>query len=145
MQNFLTAILLLCQLSLTPVDRRRFLSSVAEEEGTCNLGKNLPYEVFVDEVLCFDALLDNLLQIPALTVFHDDVNFEVSLVNAPVVVAHNVRMIQVSENIDFSDNLLLFLLVHLSVVKFFPDKNSTITYPPNFAHIAKASYDRFEY
>ena len=138
-EDLLDAILWLRWFSFTSVDWRRFLSSMAEGEGTGDLCQNLPYEFLAYEVIGLDAPFDYLLQVPALTVFHDDVDFEIALIDAPVVVAYDVRVVQISQYVDFRDDLLLFFLVHLSIVKLLPDEDPTITYTPNFTDIAKAT------
>ena len=50
-------------------------------------------------------------------------------------------MLQISQYIDFGDDLLFLFLVHLAVVEFFPDKDAPIAHPANLAHSTKTTYD----
>ena len=67
-------------------------------------------------LFCAKAALDHLLQIAFLTVLHDDVELEVALVNATIVVANDVRVLQVSQDIDLRNDLLFLFIVHLAIV-----------------------------
>ena len=62
------------------------------------LAKDLPDEIFANR-LPTTALLapfDHLLEVTLRTVLHDDEYFEIFLVNTPIVVPHNIGMVQVS-------------------------------------------------
>ena len=48
------------------------------------------------------------------------------MVDHSIVVLDNVRVRQVSENVDFSDQLLFLSTGHVGVVHFFPDKGFII-------------------
>jgi hypothetical protein len=74
-----------------------------------------------------------------LTVLHYNVNFEGLLVNISIVIPHNVRVLQLTEDVDLSHNLLLLLLVHASVVEFLPDHDSSIMFAPNFSYSSEAT------
>ena len=74
-----------------------------------------------------------------MAVLHDDVDSEVALVDAPIVVADDVRVVQISQNVDFGNDLLLLFLSHLAIVQFLPDENASITYPSDLAHIAETT------
>ena len=67
---------------------------MTEIKSTNNLRKNLPYEFLTDKVICLNTTLDNLLEITTLTVLHDDIDSEVSLVYDSVIVANDMRMLK---------------------------------------------------
>lgn len=95
-------------------------------EPTHNLRENLPNKVFAKLFLVFDTASHDLLQIPSCTVLHDDVDHLVFLVDKAVVILDNVFVLQFAQNIDFCHNLRLFLLVHLPVVHFLPNKDLAV-------------------
>ena len=104
------------------VDLRCFLSSVAEIKSAYNLRENFPNKFFAYKVVTLKALANNFLEVSALTILHDYENLHISFINDAVVVANNVWVPQLSQNVHFRNNLLLFFLVHFSIVEFFPHK-----------------------
>lgn len=42
------------------------------------------------------------------------------------MIPHDVRMVEVSKDVHLVDQLLLFLISHSAVVKFFPDEDSVV-------------------
>jgi len=70
-----------------------------------NLCENFPNKVFVYGVTLLDTATNDLLQVPSLAVLHNDVNFQVLLVNEAVVVLHYVGVLKFAQNVDFCDNL----------------------------------------
>ena len=96
-QDFLRTALLLnvlrLILKLAPVDRRRLRPAMAEVKARDDLGQDFPDEVLLDVFVGAEAALDDLLKVSAAAIFHDDVEFEVALVDASVVVAHNVGVL----------------------------------------------------
>ena len=65
-------------------------SSVTEIKCVNNLTEDLPNKFFVDTVLSLLTFFYELLQVSLRTILHYDVNFEIFLVDAPVVVPHNI-------------------------------------------------------
>ena len=55
-----------------------------------------------------------------LTVFHYNVNSAIVSLNDPIVILHDARMVQFSEQINFGDQHLFFSIAHVSVVKLLP-------------------------
>ena len=104
-QNTLLFVLIRLRTSvgLSSVDWRRFSPPVTEVKRIDELAEDLPYELFADGLAtaALLALLDHLLEVALLAVLHDNVDFEIFLVDAPVVIPHYVGVVQVSENVDF--------------------------------------------
>jgi hypothetical protein len=73
-------------------------------------------------------------------VLHDYIDFEVGLVDVAVIVAHDVLMLQVSEDVDFCYYLLLLLLIHLAVVQLFGDHDAAICLPLDFSDSAETTF-----
>jgi hypothetical protein len=113
---------------------------VAEIESTHDLRKNFPNELLANIIISLDAAFDYLLQVTTLAILHYYVYLKVALVHYSVIIAHDVWVLQFPQNIDFRDNLLFFLFVHLSVVQFFPYKHLAIRLAFNFAYNAKTTY-----
>lgn len=103
------------------VDLSQVGASVAIIQSRNDLAKDLPDEVFVYGVLLLDALADDLLEVPVLAVLHYDVDFQILFVDEVVQVLHNSRVLKFAQNVDLSDNLLLFLFIHPPVVQLLPD------------------------
>ena len=118
------------------------MPSVAERERTGNLCEHFPDEVFTDVFLRRDTLLDDFRQIPALTVLHNDVDSEIPLVDAPVIVADDVGVVEVSQDVDLRDDLLLLFLTHLAIVQLLPDQNPAVTDAFDLAHVAERAYTK---
>ena len=66
------------------------------------------------------ALLNNLAEVPASTVLHDDVQSRVALVEYFIIVPHNVLMAELAQNVHLIDQLLLLLILHLAIVDLLP-------------------------
>ena len=85
-----------------------------------NLCKNFPNKVLVNRVPLLQTATNNLLKVPTLTIFHYDVDFQVLFVNKAVVILHYMWVLKFAQNVYFSNNLRLLLLIHFAIVKFFP-------------------------
>ncbi len=57
---------------------------------------------------------------------HHNVQLHVSFVNASIVVANDIWVLKVSQNIDLGYDLLLFFVVHFAIVQLFPDENAAV-------------------
>lgn len=99
-EDFLWSITL-SGLSISSVDLRCLLASVAEIKSTDNLRKNLPYEFFTYEVFGLNTTTDNFLEVAALAVLHNDEDLKVALVHNAVVIANDVWVAQFPQNVDF--------------------------------------------
>ena len=77
------------------------VAAMALEERQCDLHEDLPDEVFIDPLLLLLALLDQLSQVPALAVFHHDVERGLLLVHDLVVAPHYVLVLQFAQDVDF--------------------------------------------
>ena len=96
------------------------LASMALKQRTRQLCKEAP-DLLLWEVGTFRrqlllAFADLLGEVPSGTVLHHDIQLGGILVNDAIVVAHDVRVPQVSEDVDLSNQHLLFFFLHLSVV-----------------------------
>lgn len=126
------------------------LSVVALEKGKGQLRKELPGQLFRDEIswtrlfaLCSCLLqegfvtLDQGREVTASTVLHDDVELSLLFVDDSVVVPCDVGVFELTENVNLRNQLLLLFLCHLTIVKLFPDKNPAIRNPPDLADLSK--------
>jgi hypothetical protein len=105
------------RLGLLPtVNRGGLGTSVAEVESGDDLGENFPNELLLDVFFVAEAAFDNLLEVATLAMLHNYVDFEVSLVDAAVVKADDVRVLKVTQDVYLRDDLLLLFVVHFAVV-----------------------------
>jgi hypothetical protein len=111
---------------------------VTKVEPANNLGEDLPDEFLANVVIGLNTSFDDSLQISSRTVLHDNVNFGVLLVHDAVVVLHNVRVLQLAQDVDLQDDLLLLLVVHFAVVEFLPYENLSIAHSLHFTHESEA-------
>lgn len=81
----------------------------------------LPDEFFWDVVFLFGTLFDDLAQIALSTVLHHNVNHLSLAIDYAVVVANNVCMSQVPQDVHLGHDLLPLFFVHLPIVELFPD------------------------
>lgn len=89
---------------------------MAVVEAWDNLSEYLPDHILLNVLLSEQAALDHLLEVSTFAVLHYYVNFQVALIYASFVEAHNVWVLQVSQDINLGYNLLLFFVVHFAVV-----------------------------
>ena len=80
------------------------------------MGENLPDEVFGDVVFLAGTPLDNLTQVALRTILHHNVYHLAFALNDSVVVADNVSVPQIPQDVNLGHNLLPLFLVHLPVV-----------------------------
>ena len=92
------------------VDLRCLCSPMTMIESRDCLSEDLPNEVFTDEVLRLPAPSDELLEVTAITVFHDDVDLGLLLVYQAVHVSHDMRMIELAQNVDLRNDLLFLFI-----------------------------------
>ena len=85
---------------------------------------------------CFCAFY-KMAKISPLAVLDDDVKTCALFVYDAVVVPQNVGMPQLTQNIHFGYDKLLFLITHFPVVQFFPHHYLTITPTLNLMHCSK--------
>ena len=83
-----------------PVQNFSFLSTMALEKCQVHLSKNLPSHFFRYELLRLLASLDQGSHVSLLAEFHNDVDATTLLVDDSIVVANDVRMAQVTKNVD---------------------------------------------
>ena len=124
------------------VDLRGVGPAVAVVEGGDRLGQDFPDEVLANGVLRLAAAPDELLEVAAVTELHDDVDFGSLLVDYAVVVLHDVRVVQLPQDVHFRHDLLLLLLAHDSVVELLPHEHFLITGSAHFLNFAKGACNR---
>eukprot|EP00351_Strombidinopsis_sp_SopsisLIS2011_P005920 CAMPEP_0116873902 /NCGR_PEP_ID=MMETSP0463-20121206/5237_1 /TAXON_ID=181622 /ORGANISM="Strombidinopsis sp, Strain SopsisLIS2011" /LENGTH=149 /DNA_ID=CAMNT_0004516757 /DNA_START=2030 /DNA_END=2475 /DNA_ORIENTATION=- len=87
-----------------------------------NLHEYLPNDIFSHKIfLCF-TLFNQLRHVTILTVFHDDINTLLLFQDDFIIILDNIWVRQFTECVDFVDDLLFFLLLHATIVQFFPDE-----------------------
>ncbi len=86
---------------VTAIDLCSLLPPVTEVKSAHNLRKNLPNEIFADEIISLNAPFDDFLQITTLAVLHYDIDLEILLVDNSVVVPHNIWVSELPQNVDF--------------------------------------------
>ena len=104
-----------------------------------DLRKNAPNEVFRDLALRFTTAAHNALKVSAGAVLHNDVDFEVLLVDEVVSVLHNAGVLQIAQDVDLSDNLLLFLLIHAAIGELLPHKDTPVALALDLGDAAEAA------
>ena len=87
-----------------------------------NLHEIIPDCVLGDWSIELDCLVYDGSKIATATVLHNDVQNASFAVDVTVVVAYDVIMMEVLENVHFSDNLLAISLGHAFKVEFFTRK-----------------------
>lgn len=116
------------------------IPSVTVLQPHCDLGKELPDNVFSNLFIRLSTHFYNLCEIPFLTVFHDDVYLLVVLVDYTIIVANDMWMIELFEYIDLSDQLLFLFITHLGVVHLFPYHYLPIAFSLNLANLSERPY-----
>lgn len=140
LQIFTRAISGIILMVFTPIDFIQISAPMAIVQRRDNLGKNFPNESLIDMFILFYAFTHRALEVTATAIFHHDENFEYFFVNKVMVILNNWGVLKFAQNIDFSNNLLLFFFAHLAVVELFPDKFFAITNAANFSHNTKGPY-----
>ena len=107
------------------------------EKAQSNLSKYFPNNIFCNVILLLATAFDNLCEVPFFAVFHYNIDFCRLFVDYPIIITNDMRMIKLSKDIHLSYKLLLFFLSHLSICKFFPNHDTTISLPPNFANLTE--------
>ena len=91
-------------------------SAVALVQSQDDLNEHLPSHLLWDELLVFAAVLYELGHITLLTEFLNYVDLLCLSINDPVVVPDDVRVPQLSEDVHLTNELLLLLLRHTTVL-----------------------------
>lgn len=125
-------------------------SVVTLSQSEHNLHKNFPNDIFCHLVILCLALLYQLGHVSILAVLHYNVDLLVLLIHNPKVillclillfiVLNNVRVIQLTQNINLWNNLLLFPLSHFSIVQLLPNQDHPIFLPSNFVNLPETPY-----
>lgn len=102
------------------------LSVVALEQTQDHLHEDLPGHFFRYMLLLLFAPFDERCHVALLTILHDDVDDLCFAIYYSVVVAHDVWVPQLLQDVHLAHKLLLFFLGHLAVVELFPDEHATI-------------------
>lgn len=116
--------------------------AMAVVEGGDRLGQDFPDKVLADGVLRLPTAPDELLEVAAVAELHDDVDFGSLLVDYAVVVLHDVRVVQLPQDVHFRHDLLLLLLAHDSVVELLPHEHFLIAGSAHFLNFAKGACNR---
>lgn len=102
-----------------------------------DLSHNLPDNVLRNVLLLLSAAPYYLSEVPLLAVLHDDVDLLILLVNDAIVVANNVRVAKLSEDVHFGHDLLLLFLAHGTEIELLPHHNLAVTLPTDLAHFTE--------
>jgi len=86
------------------------LPIVASLQSHHHLAHNAPDEVLGEGLPFPLGVLDQGRDVSPLTVLHHNVDLLTVLINHPVIVLHNVGVLELAEDVDFGDKHLLFLL-----------------------------------
>ena len=78
--------------------------------------EDLPNKILNHVLLSLDAPLNYLLQVASVAILHDNVNFQVALIDAAFVKAHYIWVLKVAQDVYLRDDLLLLFVVHFSIV-----------------------------
>lgn len=62
--------------------------------------KDAPNSLLLDVLLGAQTALNDLLEVATLTILHHDVEFEVFLINAAIIVSHDVLVLEIAQDID---------------------------------------------
>ena len=62
--------------------------------------KDAPNSLLLDVLLGAQTALNDLLEVTTLTILHHDVEFEVFLINAAIIVSHDVLVLEIAQDID---------------------------------------------
>lgn len=87
-----------------------------------------------------EAPFDDLTKVATFAVLHNDEDLEVSFVDAAVVKADNIGVLEVAKDVDLSHDLLLLFLAHFAVVELFLDEDAPVRDATDLADAAKAAY-----
>lgn len=103
------------------------------------LTEHLPNKVLPDGVVSLAAAPDELLEVAAIAVLHNDVYFGSLFVDDAVVVLDDVVVGQLPQDVHLGYYLLLLLFAHDPVIKFFPDENFVIAQSLYFLDFAEGT------
>ena len=106
------------------------------------LAQYLPYKVLPNRVVRLAAPPNELLEVAAVAVLHDDVDFGSLLVDDAVVVLDDVVVGEFTQYIHLRHNLLLLLLAHDPIVQLLPHKYFLVADSAHFLDFAEGSCDR---
>jgi len=111
----------------------------------CNhkLIEHLPHDLLGHIFVALAALLDQLRNVPVLTLLHDDVDLLLLLVDDAVLLADDVLVIQVAQDVHLVHQLLTLPLVHLVLTYFFPHVIFVVFETSYFFHTAERSFADF--
>ena len=115
-------------------------------EGLHDLHEYLPNDVLIHVIFIALAPLNQLQNISALAILHHDVNglilffYDPRITSlSPVVVSDDIRVLELSKNVDLRNELFFFFLRHFAIVEFFPDKYSAIGLPLDLGDHSEAA------
>ena len=114
-------------------------ATVARLERGQDLRKVLPDALLVNERARALRALDQVPQVAALAVLYDDVQLGGLLVDDAVVVAEDVRVAQLAEDVDLADDELLLLVGHLPVVELLPHHDLPVRDALDLVHGAEGA------
>ena len=109
-----------------------FFPSVAFEKRQINLRQYLPRHFLRDKLFRFFASFYKCGHVTLFAKFHDDKDLAAVFVYYAVVVPHNIRMFQVSEYVDFGNQLLLLFLRHPPIIHLFPNEDAAVRFSFDF-------------
>ena len=109
-------ILLLVTLLLSSIDHGGLGAPMAVEEAGDDLSEDFPNEILEHVFLSLNAALDYVLEVATLAKLHYYKNFQVAFVNAAFIKAHNIRMLEVSQDINLCNDLLFLFVVHFAII-----------------------------
>ena len=110
-----------------------FLPTVALKQSKVHLCQYFPCHFFRNVLLRFLASFDQSSHVSLLTILHNDIDAARLLVDDAIVVADDVWMPEITQNIDFRYKLLFFFFTHSTIVELFPNENASICLPSDLA------------
>jgi len=138
---------------LAPVDEEVARLQVAVQDllgvdlvdGDQQLVEHLPDDLLGHELVGLSALLDQLGQVAVFTLLHHDLDLLVALVDDAVLVAHDLLVVQVAQDVHLVDQLLPLLLVHVLLTNFLPHLLLLVLLRLHFDHRAERAFpDRLD-
>jgi hypothetical protein len=98
--------------------------------------ENFPDELLVRPGALAQVIPNDARHVPATAVLHHDVDLLRLAVDDAVVVANDVLVRQLAQDVDFAHQLFLLLRVHCAVVQFLPNQHFAILDAHDLVHFA---------
>ena len=113
-------------------DTAAFLFSVTGKKCTRDLCDSLPDFLLRDVFFLLFKAFNQLCHVATLTVLHYDIDLCLLLVNYAIVIADNIWVMKLTEDVNLADKLLFLFFVHPAVIEFLPYEDTAIGFPAYF-------------